>query len=319
MSRPRRTALLRAIARSPSEPGPWRRLLDACLDAEDDHGAETVARRLIARAPCDPVGHYTAAALADRRGDRRRAAAGFRRVAALDPGHATARHMCAALAGRAIRAAPAAYVRELFDGYADRFERHVVGSLAYRVPATIAMLLRPLTPVEGWGHGLDIGCGSGLVGAALAGSGCRLLAVDVAPRMVTLARSRGVYSAVAEGDGVAILAGLPAASLGLVTAADVAPYVGDLAALLAAVGRALRVGGWLALSFEAADRPLVLRPTARFAHARPRVDQAAAAAGLVPGPAAAVIVRKEPDGPVPGWVVTYRRASGAGSMDPPLA
>lgn len=301
------------MARTPGEPGAWRRLLDACLDAEDDAGAEAAARRLAARSPADPAGHYTAAALADRRGDRRSAAAGFRRVAALDPGHATARHMCAALSGCAVYRPPRVYVRELFDGYADRFERHVTGDLAYRVPATMAQLLRPLVPDPGWGHGLDIGCGSGLVGAALAGSGCRLLAVDIAPRMVDLARSRGVYAAVAEGDGIAALSTLPPASLGLVTAADVAPYLGDLAALLAAAAAALRAGGWLAVSIEAADRPLVLRPTARFAHHRPSVDAAAAAAGLAPGPAAAVIVRAEPDGRVPGWVLTYRRVAGPAS------
>lgn len=59
-----------------------------------------------------------------------------RRHLAVDPSHAAARFWLAALTGDAADAAacPPEMVAGLFDGYADKFDEHLVGALGYRTP-----------------------------------------------------------------------------------------------------------------------------------------------------------------------------------------
>jgi predicted TPR repeat methyltransferase len=211
-----------------------------------------------------------------------------------------------------VPASPEAYVRDLFDGYADGFEAHLVGHLHYTIPERMAALLAR----HGTGRDLDVldaGCGTGLCGAWLAEHARRLDGVDLSSRMLAHAQRRGCYHRLDCAELIAHLDAHPAA-WDLVVAADVVIYFGDLTPLFAAVHRALRPGGRFAFSTEhTEDGPVVLNRTRRFAHSRAHVAQAAAGFRLLDDEP--VTARRERGVAVPSRLVLLERlpASATGS------
>ncbi len=180
----------------------------------------------------------------------------------------TFRHALAALRGEiGTEHAPDAYVRNTFDGFAGRFDQRM-DDLGYRVPEAIARALveiRPLPPASA--DVLDLGCGTGLSGVALRGIARTLTGVDLAPKMLELARARGCYDALADGELLAWLRSGPPSRYDVVVAADVLIYVGALEELFAQAARVLRSDGLLAFSVETCDGAgWKLQESGRYAH-----------------------------------------------------
>lgn len=238
-----------------------------------------------------------------------------------------------------------AYVRALFDGYAPRFERHLVEGLRYVGPALITDIL-PEEPAR-FPAVLDLGCGTGLAGAAIAHRAGHLTGVDLSPAMLALARGKGCYDRLVAGELGAFLAGEAPASADLCIAADVFIYCADLAPVLARIGRVLRPGGWTAFTVQspgACPFPLAgrggggsggttelhpapppppappregegsstptLGPDGRYAHPDAHLRAAAGKAGLTIAVMREDAVRFEGGGPVPGRVVAAQRTGG---------
>lgn len=176
--------------------------------------------------------------------------------------------------------APAAYVRELFDDYADSFDRSLVGGLGYRAPEELAgALRRVLGPVTGLDV-FDLGCGTGLMAPVLKPLAARLDGIDLSPAMVAKAAERGLYDDVREGELVGMLTGRPG-RYDLITAADVLVYVGDLAPVMAAAHQALKPGGAFAFTVEKTTAGTYeLGPKNRYRHALDYVRKMAEAAGF---------------------------------------
>jgi predicted TPR repeat methyltransferase len=181
------------------------------------------------------------------------ALAAFQEALRFEPDNPLALQMVAALGGeQAAPAAPRDYVRDLFDGYADSFDKHLVEELGYRTPELIATLLR-----ETMGHVqprsldvLDLGCGTGLAGVAIAPMAHRIIGVDLAPKMLEVAARKALYERLECNDVLTMLAAEQAASFDLVLAADVFVYLGRLDEVVAEVKRVLRPGGFFAFSVE---------------------------------------------------------------------
>ncbi|GAB4561063.1 MAG: tetratricopeptide repeat protein [Haliangiales bacterium] len=256
----------------------------------------------------------------------------YEHAARLAPHDEVATHLAAAMAGQTTVRAPAGYVRKVFDDYADRYDGHMRETLDYRAPEALGAAIAAafgegrvgVGPDEGRvgvgpsarraGVAIDLGCGTGLLGRAVSGYVEHLVGVDLSPRMIELARASGVYGELIEGDIIDYLSGREAASCELVMAADVLIYLGDLSALFAAVGRALRVGGVWAFSVEehAGDEAYILRDTARYAHARPYLERLAEDAGLVCRAWQEVTLRLERGDPVPGLLGVMERPAADG-------
>jgi predicted TPR repeat methyltransferase len=220
---------------------------------------------------------------------------------------AQARFLLAALGhGTVPDRAPAQYVRDLFDHFAPRFDAELTGRLAYRTPAALAELLSE-TGMPGGLRVLDLGCGTGLSGLALAPFAARMEGLDLSPRMLVEAAKRNLYAALHEAELVAWLPGRPAA-FDLIAAADVLNYLGDLAPAFAAIHAALAPVGWLGFSIEAGETaPYALGEAMRYRHHPDHVAALARTAGFTEAARRDVVLRTEKGAPVAGVLFALTR------------
>jgi predicted TPR repeat methyltransferase len=169
---------------------------------------------------------------------------------------------------------PDSWVRATFDNFAPSFDRHL-RALRYRVPELLADAVAAVGRPPG--DVADLGCGTGLCGAAIAGQRPRsITGVDLSPAMLALANSRRVYTTLVENEVHKWLAQTEAATLDLVLAADVFIYVGNLDALFELVGRVLRSGGLFGFSVERDDASdYSLRATGRYAQSASYINRLA--------------------------------------------
>jgi predicted TPR repeat methyltransferase len=215
-------------------------------------------------------------------------------------------YFLAAMAGLAAPAtAPAAYVRGLFDHYADDFEPHLLQVLNYRAHEDVVRAAAALLPAP-VDSALDLGCGTGLCGPLLRPLARRLHGVDLSPTMLAQAARRGVYDQLDEADIVQHLQATPQRH-GLVVAADVFIYLGDLAPVFAGVARVLEPRGVFAFSVERCDGDgWRLLPSLRYAHAEAYLRALAAAHGLAVAHLQPVTLREDQRQPVAGLVLALR-------------
>ncbi|RKK01174.1 class I SAM-dependent DNA methyltransferase, partial [Teichococcus wenyumeiae] len=204
--------------------------------------------------------------------------------------------------------APAGYVRDLFDQYAPRFDADLTGRLGYRTPAMLAEMLREAGVAADASRAvLDLGCGTGLSGEALRPFARLLEGVDLSPRMLVAARARGIYDALHEADLLDVLPARPG-HWGLVAAADVLNYLGDLSAVLPAMAAALTQGGLAAFSLEKGEEaPCALGPDLRYRHHPGHLRALAATAGLKIVAEREAGLRQEKGAPVAGLLWLLRR------------
>lgn len=298
---PARAAFVRAAQLAPARAEPWFNAGAIAMSAGDPAGAVAAHAAALKRDPrFRPALHGLATALhaLDRLAE---AGAVWARIAALDPADAGARHLAAALGGANPAAPPSGYVAETFDAYAARFDRHLVEHLRYDGPALLRDAVAPFAP---FARALDLGCGTGLAGAALRPLCDRLDGVDLSPRMLEVAAARGLYDALATADVVEYLR-TGGDRYQLVVAADVLGYVGDLAPCFAALPPRLAPGGHVAFTIERGDGlpdGFRLQPTGRYRHDPAYVARLAAAAGLAVVSCREAPLRDDAEGPVIGLV-----------------
>jgi len=239
--------------------------------------------------------------------DAEAARARFQRYLALAPDDPLGARACLERSARGPEALSPAYVRGLFDQYAERFDADVLETLGYRGPDVLAdALARVLGPAAGALDALDLGCGTGLAGVALRPFARRLHGVDLSPNMIAKAKARGVYDGLLVGDMVAAAAEA-AAAWDLIVAADALAYLGELGPLFAGVHRALKAGGvFAALVEESRDADIHWQASRRFAHSADYLRRTAAAAGLGLALLEPVQFRREKGAPVPGLVFVLR-------------
>ena len=267
-------------------------------------------REAVALTPADPEAQLALAHGLREAGAPGAAEAARRALSAGGAVGAQARFLLASLGeGKVPARPPESYVRNLFDTYAPRFEAELTGNLAYRTPEALADLLRGAGPApDGALDVLDLGCGTGLSGQAIRPWARHMTGVDLSPRMLDIARRRGIYEALEEAELVTFLAARRNA-YDLLVAADVLNYLGDLAPALNAMAAALRPGGQAAFSIETGEgAPYALGEGMRYRHDPAHVLALAAATRLSPVARGEVVLREERGAPVPGTLLVLRRA-----------
>lgn len=194
---------------------------------------------------------------------------------------------------------PPAFVEALFDQYAPRFEESLVTHLQYRAPQQLAAAL----PDRRFEHGLDMGCGTGLMGVELRDRCDRLTGWDISEGMLAEAHAKGIYNDLARRDLNQLAP--EQGQYDLIIAADVFLYLGALEGIVAWAAAALRSGGILAFSCEAHDGEgqMVLRPSRRYAHSATYLQGLLAQAGLGPVALTPVVLRQDRGADIAGYIV----------------
>ena len=204
--------------------------------------------------------------------------------------------------------APAPYVRHLFDQFADKYDAHMVEQLSYRAPS----ILRALAGFLGLGARgkltiLDLGCGTGLSGAAFADLAARIDGVDLSPRMLAAAKASGFYARLACADVEDFLA-REKRRYDLILAADTLVYLGDLEAVFHGAASRLKDGGMFLFTVEKKPgKGYGLGNKRRYRHSEAYLRECAARAGLEAAGLIGCVPRMDSGKPVKGLALALQR------------
>jgi predicted TPR repeat methyltransferase len=201
--------------------------------------------------------------LFERQGKAREAASLYALAMARGLDAALFSHHLAAAAAQVTSRAPDRWVSATFDNFAPTFDAHLK-ALGYTAPSALAAMARSRTigPLDV----LDLGCGTGQCGRALAQQKRHLTGVDLSEKMLAQARALGIYDELHVAEVHAWLRDSTAARFDLIIAADVFIYIGALDDLFQDAARCLRPGGLFAFSTEECEpADYTLRPTGRYA------------------------------------------------------
>ena len=281
------------------------------------HGDLAAAADILAQtvelAPAFATAWFALAAIRDVTGDRAGAITAFAAARDADPQdyHGARLHLARLGAGEATPDMTATYVRRLFDQHAGEFDAKMREHLAYRGPEVLREAVRAQCGGRmRFGTMLDLGCGTGLGGAAFRPYVDWLVGVDLSQAMIGEARAKGLYDRLLAGELGEFLRDEAAneSRYHLVLGADVFVYCGNLAPIAAAVARVLAEGGLFAFSVETHDgEGVLLRETLRYAHAADHVRAALQGAGLAVLSLDAAATRTEKGAPVTGLIAVVRR------------
>jgi predicted TPR repeat methyltransferase len=286
--------------------------------AGDFAGAADILAQTVALAPGFATAWFALGAVRDRLRDRDGAIAAFETARDADPDdyHGARLQLARLGCGETAPAMSETYVRRLFDQYAARYDTALTERLAYRGPALLRDAVERAMQAPGrpphFHSTLDLGCGTGLGGAAFRAVTDRLVGVDLSPAMIAQAEGKGLYDRFATGDLADFLA-VEAGSgetYDLVLAADVFVYVNDLTPIVAATARVIASGGLFAFTVEThSGDGMKLLPTLRYAHGEPYMRRALTAAGFTPVSVSRAAVRSEKGVPVEGLVVVAQAST----------
>jgi predicted TPR repeat methyltransferase len=249
----------------------------------------------------------------ERAGDLAAAARAYAEALRLDPeDHGGVSVRLAALRlGETPARAPMAYVTTLFDQHAEAFDGILVDQLGYSTPRDLRARLDALG-LAGFARLLDLGCGTGLSGAALRDLAAHRTGVDLSEGMIEIAHDKDIYHDLYIADIEGFLEEAEE-SWDLIVATDVLPYLGEVGPLFAAVAARLDPGGVFAFSTETAPdadfagRPYIVGPKQRFAHPENHLRQALGSLGMDVLEATPIVVRHDEGAPVRGHLLVARR------------
>jgi predicted TPR repeat methyltransferase len=226
-------------------------------------------------------------------------------------------------AAEAIKAAPRSdpgYVRHLFDQFSADYDARMIGQLGYAAPQILLDLAGLVMPGRLGASAragatikkglaiLDLGCGTGLAGAAFKPLAVRLDGVDLSPAMIEKARARKIYDHLQVADLQTALSS-PGPLYDVVLAADTLVYLGDLNLVFEAARARLRPDGYFLFTVEKAHGDgFELGPKRRWRHSDAYIRATAEVAQLSVVGLVAAAPRHEANQPVDGFAVALARA-----------
>jgi len=285
------------------------------LTLGDLAGAAEVLLQAIEIAPEFATAWFALGTIRDKQGDWSAAIAAFQKArdADKDDYHGARLQLARLGADETTPDMTATYVRRLFDQHAPRFDDSLLNRLAYSAPQK---LLAAVTAAAGGklrlGSMLDLGCGTGLGGAAFRPLVDWLVGVDLSPAMIARAAAKGLYDRLVTAELKEALDDEIAARANyhLVLAADVFVYVNDLGPIVNAIAQVVAPEGVVAFTVEThSGAGVKLLPTLRYAHGESYIRGVLAGAGLASAHLAPASIRSERGIPIDSLVVVARTST----------
>ena len=261
-----------------------------------ESGDHTDAAELMSQAlelvPDWAAGWFRLADYQEKSGRKEAAVAALKKVLELNPDDIFGAGLKLALLGGAEtpEQPSSLYVAQLFDDYADRFDKSLVEKLHYTVPKKLATLIAAQAGNQRFAHVIDLGCGTGLFGERIRDKADHLEGFDLSANMLAKAEEKGIYDRLAQAD-----LSLPPESCGLfakgkasenranlVSAADVLMYLGNLDSVFVIASKLIADDGLFAFSVEDGgdEGDFVLRESLRYAHSERYIRQLCKRFGL---------------------------------------
>jgi predicted TPR repeat methyltransferase len=277
--------------------------------------AADLLEQLVERMPGFTAAWFDLGDVREQAGDRDGAIAAFRVAATADPADRHGAAMRLALIEATQTAMSADYVRAVFDQYAPIFDVSLA-ALSYSGPHLLLQAVAQLCSAQGrtmqFPRMLDLGCGTGLAGAAFRPHVGWMAGVDLSGRMIAQARHKALYDTLEVADLSEAMATRAAEGdrADLIVAADVLIYCADLYPVMARAADVLAIGGLFAFTVETHPGEGVrLGPKLRYAQSETYVRQALEAAGLVALQCGEMTIRTESGLPVSGLVLIAASAA----------
>lgn len=209
------------------------------------------------------------------------------------------------------------YVAQLFDDYADRFDKALVEKLDYTVPEKLAALITGHTGEARFAAVIDLGCGTGLFGERIRDKADRLEGFDLSGNMLAKAEVKGLYDHLAQADlslppeTSGLFSEMPDHRADLVSAADVLMYLGSLDSVFVIASQLVTSKGLFAFSVEDSDAEgdFILRPSLRYAHSETYIQSLCKRFGLEILAVSKTAIRNDGGKPVSGILFLTRRSA----------
>lgn len=279
--------------------------------------AITLFNDILAKHPGDAASLAGLADASMAHGDKATAQQCWDQLVKLDPKNESYRFNQQVAQGKIPAVIPESTTRTLFDDMASVFDQHLVGSLGYKLPRQVADWILQKYPTRQF-NVLDLGCGTGLLGACLGHIQGYIVGVDLSSKMIEQAARHGVYYRIHQVGIADALAETPENLYEVITALDVFTYLGDLSQIIPNAHRVAKPNGYVIFSCERAletEADWLLRPTKRYAQKQSHIEHLCRSAGFVDVTVQDTTIRFEGTEPINGFLVVARKAA-AGEAAP---
>lgn len=225
--------------------------------------------------------------------------------------------------------APKEYVSNLFDSYANYYDKHLE-HLSYQAPQLIINTLKELNLYASSRilNVLDLGCGTGLCGEKLISIAKRLVGVDISKQMLEIAKHKKLYHELHNANLEDFLEtylnnqsqhntqDTNYDGFDLIVAGDTLPYIGDLTKVFSICSKTLQTKPDSCLVFTLekyvplssyANQDYFLQRTLRFAHNEKYIEKLAQEHNLMIYSKKNVTIRKQHNVNVPSLLYVLSR------------
>lgn len=192
----------------------------------------------------------------------------YKHALKIEPENESIKYVLSALeqSGEHFKKAPKAYVKDLFDQYANSFESHLLKNLKYSAHVKISEIINEHIDHSKKYKFLDLGCGTGLCGNECKTWASKLVGVDLSTAMLVEAKKRSIYDELHEEEIEKYLES--SETFDIIVGADVFPYIGDILHTIELCYKILSKSGLLAFTLEETNAPNIynLAESGRYQH-----------------------------------------------------
>ena len=272
----------------------------ALLDMFEFNQAIEYLQKALKIKPDYAEAHYNIGNALQDKGELTAAIISFKKALQLKPNYDEVKHILAALTGENTTSAPRAYVENLFDSCAFKFDHSLVVNLEYHTPKILAEMVVANHSHGALGSILDLGCGTGLAGAEFKKNCRHLEGVDLSKLMIEQAQRKNIFDKLTHSDVIEYLSVAPL-DFDYFISTDAFIYVGDLSDVFRLIKSRNMRNGKLAFSTEHTDKEgFFLEPTGRYSHSKMYIEDLCKMFDYQLNYFAKTNLRKEKDGFVVG-------------------